>query len=131
MLHSSKMIFNRSYFAENNILEGNDTYKSLIVQVGNIEYNNAQFLNNNFQWSSASPRFQGQKIIIIPRFLYYENIENTYSMLREDEPLYRLLANHKISMRNVMMDHPGDVASIFEIIFNDLDYWDLSWDGVG
>tara|TARA_Y100000590_G_scaffold384563_1_gene456025 strand:+ start:125 stop:2053 length:1929 start_codon:yes stop_codon:yes gene_type:complete len=131
MLHSSKMIFNRSYFAENNILEGNDTYKSLIVQVGNIEYNNAQFLNNNFQWSSASPRFQGQKIIIIPRFLYYENIENTYSMLREDEPLYRLLANHKISMRNVRMDHPGDVASIFAINANTLQDWPQTGDAEG
>ncbi len=131
MLHSSKMIFNRSFFAENNILGGNETYKSLIVQVGNIEYNNAQFLNNNFQWISSYPRFQGQKIIIIPRFLYYADNENSLSFLREDQPPYRLLANHKISMRNIRMDHPGDVASVFAINANAHEDWPQERDAEG
>lgn len=128
MLHSSKITFNRSYFVENSIIGGNEIYKSFILQIGNFEYNDTQFLNNNFQLVGANPRFQSQKIIIIPRYIYYENNENALSILREDQPPYRLLENHKISMKNVRMDHSEDIASIFAINANTLEDWPQTTD---
>ena len=33
------------YFVENSIIGGNEIYKSFILQIGNFEYNDTQFLN--------------------------------------------------------------------------------------
>ena len=123
MITSSKTIFNRSLFAENTINGMNDTYNPFIIQVGNIEYINTQFLKNNFQWRTHSTNTQGQEIVIFPRFIFVEGNEPALAAIgdRQDyESLYRSLENHNISMRNVRMNHSDNVASIFTINANEL-----------
>ena len=130
MITSSKTTFDRSLFEENTINGWNDTFNSLIVQVGNVSYINTQFLKNNFQWSTHS-NTQGQEIIIIPRFIFYEENEPALSVIRENQPPYRLLENHNISMRNVRMNHSENVASIFAINADDLRGMPLPRDAEG
>ena len=125
MINSSKMIFNRSLFIKNTINGMNDTYNPLILQIGNVEYINTQFLNNNFQWATDK-RFQGQEVVIIPRFIFYEGNELAISVLRENRPNYSLLMNHKISMKNVRMNHSENVASILAINADNITGWSYS-----
>ena len=125
MINSSKMIINRSLFINNTINGMNDTYNSLILQIGNVKYINTQFLNNNFQWAT-NKRFQGQEVVIIPRYIFYEDYEHAISILRENQPNYSLLMNHKISMKNVRMNHSENVASILAINADNITGWSYS-----
>lgn len=125
MINSSKMIFNRSLFINNTINGMNDTYNPLILQIGNVKYINTQFLNNNFQWATDK-RFQRQEVVIIPRFIFYEGNEFAISVIRENQPNYSLLMNHKISMKNVRMNHSENVASILAINADNITGWSYS-----
>lgn len=123
IITSSKTIFDGSLFEENTINGMNETFNPFIIQVGNIEYINTQFLKNNFQWRTHSTNTQGQEIVIFPRFIFVEGNEPALAAIgdRQDyESLYRSLENHNISMRNVRMNHSENVASIFTINANEL-----------
>jgi len=119
-LHSSKMVINKSFFGENKVLT-----PYLILQIGNIEYHNSVFQDTYYSMIYNDPKLEDYskdynlgRSVIYPRYIYDGNINFVFNDVREDPTPYRMLRNHKITMKNVRMNLQRKVVSIFAI--NDL-----------